>query len=145
MATIYLSSTYADLKDYRAAVAATLRKMEHTVIGMEDYVAADVRPLEKCLRDVARSDVYVGVFAWRYGFVPGEGNPDGRSITELEYRKAVAAGKPRLVFILHDDAPWPAAAIDAVSGTAKAARQVAKLRKELSKARLARTDAEAAA
>lgn len=137
MATIYLSSTYADLKDHRAAIAATLRKMEHTVIGMEDYVAADVRPLDKCLLDVARSDVYVGVFAWRYGFVPDEGNPDGRSITELEYRKAVEAGKPRLVFLLHDDAPWPAAAIDAVSGTVKAARQVARLRKELSKTRLA--------
>jgi hypothetical protein len=111
--------------------------MEHTVIGMEDYVAADERPLDKCLRDVARSDVYVGVFAWRYGFVPAEGNPDGRSITELEYRRAEETGKPRLVFVLHDDAPWPAAAIDAVSGTAKAARQVARLRKELSKARLA--------
>jgi hypothetical protein len=137
VATIYLSSTYADLKDHRAAVAATLRKMEHTVVGMEDYVAADVRPLDKCLRDVDRCDVYVGLFAWRCGFVPEGGNADGRSITELEYRRAVELGKPRLVFILHDDAPWPAAAIDAVSGSAKGARQVARLRKELGKERLA--------
>ena len=54
--------------------------------------------------------------AWRYGFVPDEGDPEGRSITELEYRKAVETGKPRLVFLLHDDAPWPAVAIDALSG-----------------------------
>jgi hypothetical protein len=133
---IYLSSTYADLKEYREAVARTLRKMRHDVVGMEDYVAADERPLDKCLRDVAASDAYVGFFAWRYGFVPEKRNPRRRSITELEYRKALEARKPCLIFLLHDDAPWPAVAIDAVSGEAHGARQLARLRRELRKEKL---------
>ena len=37
---------------------------------MEDYVAKDQRPLQMCLDDVASSDVYVGIFAWRYGYIP---------------------------------------------------------------------------
>ena len=42
---IYLSSTYTDLVEYRAAVARLLRQMGHEVIGMEEYVAEGSRPL----------------------------------------------------------------------------------------------------
>src|SRR5262249_4475499 len=51
--------------------------------------------------------VYVGIFAWRYGHVPHGGNPEQRSITELEYRQAVAEEKACLIFLVDDDAPWP--------------------------------------
>jgi Domain of unknown function (DUF4062) len=78
MSTIYLSSTYDDLKDHRAAVAQVLRRAGHTVIGMEDYAAYDERPRDKCVADVVRSDLYVGLFAWRYGFVPKDNNLSGR-------------------------------------------------------------------
>ena len=88
MAVIYLSSTYEDLKDWRQSVAVQLRAMRHTVIGMEDYAAADERPLDKCLADVEGCDIYIGIFAWRYGFIPQKDNPERQSITELEYRKA---------------------------------------------------------
>jgi Domain of unknown function (DUF4062) len=70
MAKIYVSSTYADLKDYRETVYRTLRQMGHGVIAMEDYVATDQRPVVKCLADVAGCDLYPGLFAWRYGYVP---------------------------------------------------------------------------
>lgn len=76
---------------------------------MESYVAEDRRPLEKCLADVAECDVYVGLFAWRYGFVP-EGYD--KSITELEYQAAVASGKPCLIFLLDEEAPWPRIYVD---------------------------------
>ena len=49
--------------------------------------------------------IYVGISAWKYGFVPIEDNPEGKSITELEY--LAAAQKARLIFLLADDAPWP--------------------------------------
>src|SRR5437899_9007371 len=78
---------------------------------MEDYAAYDERPRDKCVADVVRSDLYVGLFAWRYGFVPKDNNPCGTSITRLEYQ-AAADGK-RLVFLLSKDAPWPPAHIDA--------------------------------
>ena len=57
MARIYLSSSYIDLIDVREKVYRALRKMGHDVIAMEDYVAADQRPLEKCLADVVSCDI----------------------------------------------------------------------------------------
>ena len=106
MAVIYISSTYEDLKDHREAVYRALRRLGHDVHAMEDYVATDARPLDKCLGDVAAADVYLGIFAWRYGFVPNKDNPQGQSITEREYRHAVERGKPCLIFLLHEDADW---------------------------------------
>lgn len=70
MTTIYLSSTYEDLKDYRSAVWGLLRKSGYNVIAMEDYVAADQRPVDQCLGDVEKADIYVGLFAFRYGYIP---------------------------------------------------------------------------
>ena len=108
MPTIYLSSTYEDLKDYRQAVYEALRKSGYDVIAMEEYVATDRRPVEKCLKDVEQADVYVGLFAFRYGFIPPQehGNPRGLSITELEFRKAEELGKPSLAFVVKDTTPW---------------------------------------
>lgn len=113
MSSLYISSTYGDLKEYRAAVAETLRRCDYNVDAMEKYAARDDRPKPACEADAANCDIYVGIFAWRYGFVPIEDNPDGRSITELEYLAAGQANKPRLVFLLDDDFPWPSSQRDA--------------------------------
>ena len=109
MTSIYLSSTYEDLKDYRTAVVQALRQAGYEVRAMEDYVAADKRPVDKCLSDVAEADIYVGVFAFRYGYVPPpeHGNPDALSITELEFRHAEKLKKPCLTFAVSEDAAWP--------------------------------------
>jgi tetratricopeptide (TPR) repeat protein len=116
MARIYVSSTFEDLKAHREAVANTLRQMHHDVICMEDYVATDQRPLDKCLADVAACEIYVGIFALRYGFVPPADNPEQKSITELEYRRATAAGRERLIFLLdRKTSGWPLEYIDALT------------------------------
>jgi hypothetical protein len=112
MARIYLSSTFADLKQHRQAVYHSLRMMRHDVIAMENYIATDQRPLDKCLADVEAADIYVGLFAWRYGYIPSYNNPSGKSITELEYDHARQVGKPCLIFLLDENAPWPPSAID---------------------------------
>lgn len=133
MAVIYVSSTYEDLKDYREAVYRALRRLGHDVRAMEDYVASDSRPLDKCLKDVAAADVYLGIFAWRYGFVPTRDNPQNQSITECEYRKAVECGKPCLVFLLHEDAYWKPKFFDAMSAASPdKGERIAALRTELS-------------
>ena len=89
MTKIYISSTYSDLVEHRQRVYDILRKMRYDVIAMEDYVATDQRPLDKCLADVASCHIYVGIFAWRYGYIPPG---QKRSITELEYRQAGQSG-----------------------------------------------------
>ncbi len=65
MAKIYISFTYEDLKDYRKAVYDALSMNGNHVVAMEDYVAQDQRPLQKCLDDVASCDIYIEIFAWR--------------------------------------------------------------------------------
>ncbi len=130
--TIYISSTFNDLEEYREAVYRALRKMQQEVVAMEDYVARDERPLDRCLADVERSDLYVGIFAWRYGFIPKENNPDGRSITELEYRHAGEKGVPRLIFLLAEDEPWRPALQDSHTREGDAGTRIATLRAELS-------------
>src|SRR5438876_1420920 len=131
MATVYLSSTYEDLKDHRAAVALMLRRAGHAVIGMEDYAAFDERPRDKCVADVMQSDLYVGIFAWRFGFVPTDANPSGASITQLEYEAAREG--TRLVFLLSKDAPWRPEYIDAFN-TPESAGRVAAMRDRMVKA-----------
>ena len=103
MARVFVSSTFKDLEECRKKVSLVLRQMGHEDVAMEYFVAEDKRPLDKCLEAVASSDLYVGIFAWRYGYIP-----DGydKSMTELEYRKAVDNGKNCLIFILHEDALW---------------------------------------
>ena len=107
MATFYLSSTFEDLKECREAVSKTLRQMGHQVEGMENYTADGRAPLKKCLDDVAKCHAYIGIFAWRYGYVPTENNRKRKAITELEYRRARELKREALIFILDEDASWP--------------------------------------
>ncbi len=131
MAKIYISSTFEDLKDFRAAAYHRLRQMRHDVISMEDYTAGDRRPLDQCLADVAACELYVGIFAWRYGYIPDQQNNERRSITELEYRKATQEGKPRLIFLLDPDATWQPRWMDFRSGEGERGRRIEALREEL--------------
>ena len=132
---VYLSSTYEDLRAYREAVSAALRKSGLDVAQMEDYTAADERPLDLCLRDVGQSEIYVGLFAWRYGYVPpaDQGNPERRSITELEYRQAERSGLRKLVFFAHQDTlgSWPDRFKDVVTGHGDRGEQLRRFRDEV--------------
>jgi hypothetical protein len=136
MATIYISSTFNDLKEHRLAAYRILHKAGHKVVAMEDYVAIAMCPLDRCLGDVAACDIYVGIFAWRYGYIPNQGNPERRSITELEYRKAAELGKPRLIFLIDPAAAWPRPFMDIVTGEGERGARVNALRAELGAERL---------
>ncbi len=131
MARIYISSTYADLQEHRASVYHALRRLRHDVVAMEDYVAADRRPADKCLRDIAECDIYVGIIALRYGYVPIDDNPDRKSITELEFRHATRLGKPRLLFLLGKNAPWRVDLTDWGDEAAERGQRIERFRTEL--------------
>lgn len=106
---VYLSSTYVDLVDYRLAAVNAIRQAGFECSSMEDYSASDERPVAVCLDDLARCDVYVGLFAHRYGFVP-DGNE--LSVTEQEYRRAVDRQIPTLVFLVEEELAWKKKWID---------------------------------
>ena len=69
---------------------------------MEHLPASDVDAIEASLNAVDQADIYVGLFAHRYGYVP-EGHD--KSITEMEYEHALARGIPCLIFMLDDNVP----------------------------------------
>jgi Domain of unknown function (DUF4062) len=130
---VYISSTYQDLVEYRAAVDRTLRRMGHDVIGMEQYIAEGGKPVERCKADVRVADVYVIIVAWRFGYAPNRTAtpPDRRSITEIELAEAKLQGKAVLAFLLDPETPWPPNRVDAMGGAAAAGEDVLRLRSEL--------------
>jgi energy-coupling factor transporter ATP-binding protein EcfA2 len=131
MPKAYVSSTFDDLQEHRQAVSRTLRRAGFEDVAMEYYVAEDQRAIDRCLADVERCDLYVGVFAWRYGWNPPKSqNPERISITEIEYRHALKLGKPRLLFLSDPKAPWPPLYIDK-------SRKMMRLRNDISTDRLA--------
>jgi Domain of unknown function (DUF4062) len=134
---VYLSSTLEDLREHRDTVATSLRSMGHDVLGMEQYTAEDIRPLDRCLRDVRSSDVYVVIAAWRYGFVPTDAvnRKARRSITELEYEEAVRSQLAILAFLLDPQAPWPPSTMDAFGE--RGAKDIAAFRRRLGEEKLA--------
>ncbi len=129
MARIYISSTYEDLQNERQAAAQAIRRLGHQAITMEDYVAADKRPLDKCLDDVRSCDTYIGIFAWRYGFIP---KGYDKSITHLEYEAAKDAKIPCLIFLLDEGAHWPVYLVS----TGEERKKIDNLRDELKKLRI---------
>src|SRR5262245_14337922 len=100
---VYVSSTFVDLKEHRSVLRLALEQAQYDVECMEKDPAFDERPLDKCLDDVRRANVHVLVLAHRYGFRPGQDNPERKSITQLEYEEACRhPGKTRLVFMLDE-------------------------------------------
>ena len=137
MAKVYISSTYGDLKEYREAAYRALRRLGHDAVAMEDYVATGQHPpLAKCLKDVDNCDWYVGIFAWRYGYIPDEENPEGKSITELEYRQAEKKQKPQFIFLLEENHTWSRNQMDEVTGQGENGMCIKQLRQELGKKKL---------
>ena len=112
MAKIYVSSTFQDLQSHREQVGRVIHRMGHEDVALDYFVAEDQRPVEKCLADVSSCDLYVGIFAWRYGWQPKENNPSQLSVTEMEYQEAHKLQKECLIFLLDENVPWPKTYVD---------------------------------
>ena len=96
---VFVSSTYEDLKSYRAAVRRAIERLGHQPIMMEDFVSSSKPPKKECLDRVRDADILVGIYANRYGFIP---RGDNNSITEQEYRFAKDRGKDVFCFLSAD-------------------------------------------
>ncbi|MBL8131823.1 MAG: DUF4062 domain-containing protein, partial [Anaerolineae bacterium] len=106
---VFISSTSIDLPDHRRAVQDAILSLGFFPQGMEHWPVSGENPVDLCRKMVRDSEIFLGIYAHRYGWRP-EGY-DGISITELEYDWAADVtwrGKPipRLCFIMKDDHPW---------------------------------------
>jgi hypothetical protein len=101
---VFLSSTYKDLIDYRAAAIRAVEGTNYQASKMEVFGARPDEPLHACLKEVEESDLFIGIYALRYGYIP-EGADI--SITEMEYVHAKKLGRPIYCFILDEEnQPW---------------------------------------
>jgi hypothetical protein len=97
MARVYVSSTITDLKRERREVMGWLVDAQHQVVHSYRPNSETVR--DSCLDDVDTCDLYVLILGHRYGFQPAEGNPEGLSITHLEFRRAGQSHIPRIALL----------------------------------------------
>jgi hypothetical protein len=96
--TVFLSSEMRELAHVRGAVSDELREAGFSVIRFEDLGGRDEDPESAYLDGVARSDIYVGILADRYGTMLAS----GRSPTHEEYLEARRRGKRISFWLKHD-------------------------------------------
>ena len=80
---VFISSTYQDLIDYRAAAIEAVEGTSYQAVKMEVFGARSDEPLNACLQEIEQCDLFIGIYAHRYGYVPDSSNI---SITEMEYQ-----------------------------------------------------------
>lgn len=96
--TVFLSSTYDDLREERREVMHALLELDCIPCGMETFPADDDEQFEFIKSVIDECDYYVLIIAGRYGSI----GKNGKSFTEMEYRYAKQKGIPILTFI-HSD------------------------------------------
>lgn len=97
-----ISSTALDLPEHRKQAFEACLSAEVHPIGMEHLPARDASGVAASLEMVDEANIYIGIYAWRYGWTPPGSDI---SITEMEFNRAIERGKTILVFIMDDDHP----------------------------------------
>ena len=95
---VFVSSTYADLREERSRVIQTLMEMDCIPSGMELFPAADEDQFEFIKKVIDDCDYYLLVIGGRYGSTTAE----GVSYTEKEYEYAIAKGL-KVIALLHQE------------------------------------------
>lgn len=114
---IFLSSTYDDLRQYRASVAQAIERLGQYGVRMEVFGARpDGDATGVSLDEVDASDAFLGIYAHRYGFVPAGSSI---SITEQEFNFAQERKKPTFCFLVDDEFPWSPKLIEPEPGQSK--------------------------
>lgn len=94
---VFVSSTYADLKEERRRVIQTLMEMDCIPSGMELFPAADEEQWEFIKKVINDCDYYLLIIGGRYGTT----TPEGVSYTEKEYDYAIEKGV-KVIALLHE-------------------------------------------
>lgn len=101
--SVFVSSTYKDLVNYRKAVKEQISKRKMVFIGMEHFGANPDNhpPASVIIEEVRKADIYIGIFGVRYGYID---QATGLSMTELEYQEAKSLNMPMLLYVIKDSA-----------------------------------------
>jgi hypothetical protein len=92
---VFISSTYADLKEERAKVIQTIMELDCIPAGMEIFPAIDEEQFEFIKKVIDDCDYYLLIIGGRYGSLSEE----GISYTEMEYDYAIRKGIKIIAFV----------------------------------------------
>lgn len=95
---VFVSSTFADLKEERKLVIQTLMEMDCIPAGMELFPAIDEEQWQFIKSIIDDCDYYLIIVGGRYGSIA----PDGISYTEKEYDYAIEKGM-KVIALVHED------------------------------------------
>lgn len=101
---VFISSTYEDLKEERAAVSQTLLDIGCIPVGMEQFPASGMSQMDYIKKMLETCDYYILILAGRYGSIDPT---DGVGYTEKEYDYAVANHIPVMSFLCEDIGKLP--------------------------------------
>lgn len=89
--------------------AKAIEGLRLSVGRMELFGARTEEPTKACIDEVGKCQLFVGIYAYRYGFIPPGLD---KSITEAEYNEAERLNIPRFCFIIQEDFAWVPKHID---------------------------------
>lgn len=92
---VFVSSTYADLKEERSKVIQTIMELDCIPAGMELFPSIDEEQYNFIKRIIDDCDYYILIIGGRYGSL----SEDGISYTEKEYDYAIEKGIKVMAFI----------------------------------------------
>ena len=101
---VFISSTGLDLKAYREVARDACLRLGFLPIMMEYFEAMGLGATVGSQNKLDQADVYVGIFAHRYGFIE-PGYPS--SVTEMEFDHAAKRKIPQLCFVVDPTFAWP--------------------------------------
>jgi len=107
---IFVGSTEKDLRPHRQRIRAIIEDFGYfkPLMMKEDFGPGETDAITQSLDYVDQADIYIGIFAHRYGYIqqPDSRNPNGLSISELEYNRAKERNLIKLCFVLPDEEAW---------------------------------------
>lgn len=101
---VFISSTYTDLQEERAAVTQALLESDCIPVGMEQFPASNMNQMDYIRMMLDDCDYYILVLAGRYGSC----DTDGIGFTEKEYDHAISKGIPVMSFLVENTDKLPA-------------------------------------
>jgi formylglycine-generating enzyme required for sulfatase activity len=125
---VFISSTFIDNKERRKTVEDAVIAAGMQPVGMERFTAGKNPVVKDCQRLAAECDLYVGIIAHRYGWIP-----KGRavSITETEYKAAKKAEIERRFFVIDPSLPFTEEAFDQGADKWKKQEKLAAFKKRI--------------
>jgi hypothetical protein len=124
---VFVSSTFEDLREERAAVIGALLQIDCFPAGMELFPAADDDSLTLIRSVIDDSDYYLIILGGRYGMLD---EATGKSYTHLEYEYAQSVGMPTIALLHSNPGTLPA---DKTEGSDAGRNRLNDFRSELRK------------